>query len=309
VYYLNSYEGKCCEDGFIGGHSEKWAEAILKADADFDYSIYDKNRDGVLQPTELGILIVVPQNNPFGTNRPVVARNCPNDQSLFVDGVRIDVMAEAYIGDPPNLALVAHELSHFLHGTPDMYFRGFFPYAAGSFSLMDQSHDGNPHLDPYNKFRLGWINPKVVTQDGCYELNDVETSGDVLLLYDPQHSNDEFFLIENRQKDDYYDSWLPDYGLGVWHIIEDKNIYSKLSAPYGVSDDTWSIVGSNEWGRRGIRMIRPTYGPPSNNYRALWDSSENDIYLNWYDGTSSGFSIKKISNSGNKMKFVIDTPN
>src|SRR5262249_53182221 len=116
-------------DGWLNGHTEKWAEAIRKAAADFNFAAYDSNGDGVLSPNELGVVIVIPQNAPFGTNRRVFGREFPTQdcnnvptEPLVVDGVRIDVMAEFYIGNPPNLGLVAHELSHLLLGADDMYF-------------------------------------------------------------------------------------------------------------------------------------------------------------------------------------------
>jgi M6 family metalloprotease-like protein len=100
-------------DGWVNPHVQKRAEAIRLADPQFDYKDYDKNPfDGNLRPDELGVLIVIPQNIPFGTNRGVVGREFPNPQPLVVDGVTIGIIAEAYIGNPPNLGLVAHELTH-----------------------------------------------------------------------------------------------------------------------------------------------------------------------------------------------------
>jgi hypothetical protein len=76
------------------------------ADPQFNYNAFDANPfDGILRPEELGILIVIPQNGPFGTNRGVVGREYPNAQPLVVDGVTINTIAEA----PPNLGVVAHD--------------------------------------------------------------------------------------------------------------------------------------------------------------------------------------------------------
>ena len=41
---------------------------------------------------------------------------------LVVDGVTIPVIAEVYIGAPPNRGVVAHELGHLLSDLPDLYF-------------------------------------------------------------------------------------------------------------------------------------------------------------------------------------------
>lgn len=310
-YWAASDTNDANGDGWISGHVEKWAEAIYFADKEFDYSKYDTNYDGNLEPSELGVLIIIPQNNPFGTNRVAYSQQYPNSKPLLVDGVKITWIAEAYIGNPPNMPLTAHELSHLFHGTPDMYFRFFQPYAAGAYSIMDQSHKGNSHLDPYNKLRLGWLKPRVVTEDGYYSLTSMDNSSDCLVIYDPKKGKDEFFLIENRQQGKWYDSWLPDYGLAIWHIIEDYSVYSKLPAPKDVDSEKWKTVGKHEWGRRGIRMLRPIYGPPYSN--ELWDGSQpetsSDVYLKWIDGSESGFVIRNISASSKTMSFWVDTPN
>jgi M6 family metalloprotease-like protein len=160
-------------DGFINGHVEKWAEAIGLADASgFDFAAQDANRNGVLEPDELAILIVIPQDAPFGTFRGPLGQEFPTPQPLVVDGVRIHVIVEAYIGQPPHLGLVAHELSHILLNTPDMYFWFFYPYASGAYSLMDQ-HGRHPHLDPFHKLRLGWIAPTVVTRSGKFTIREM----------------------------------------------------------------------------------------------------------------------------------------
>jgi len=79
-----------------------------------------------------------------------------------------------------------------------------------------------------------------------------------------------------------------------------------------VDPTNWSKIGPIDWGRRVIRMIRPVYGPPFNNSKALWDSSDPetgyDLYLNWHDGTPSGFAIKDISPAGEMMEAYIEVP-
>jgi M6 family metalloprotease-like protein len=306
-------------DGWIHGHTEKWAEAVGKADPVFDFAKYDRNRDGVLRPDELGILIVIPQKSPFGTVRPVVGKEYPKREPLVVDGVVIPEVSEAYIGSPPHLGLAAHELSHLFLKAADMYFKGFFPYAAGDYSLMD-AHWRHPHLDPFHKLRLGWLRPKVVTASGMYRIRAVETHHEVTILCDPLRGDGEYFVLENRWPGTSYDSNLPDRGLAVWHVIEDRNIFGNLPAPKGVSAATWGKVMPHEWARRGVRMIRPVCGPPFDNSRALWDGSDpqtgydllsvdsnpQHATLTWADGTPSGFALRSIPAAGPEMTVHIE---
>jgi M6 family metalloprotease-like protein len=307
-----------CEHGFKEGHLEKWAEAVRKADGDFDYAKYDVNQDGYLSPDELTVLIVIPQNRAFGTQRDAVGREVPLE-SLVVDGVRIDKIVEAYIGSPASIGLVAHELSHILLNAGDMYFSFFQPYAAGPYSLMDSSPANPPHLDPVHKLKLGWIKPRVILQDGQYDIENIETGHEAYILYRPERGTREYFVVENRWGGTSYDQNLPSFGLAVWHVMEDESVYGSLPTPASVSASDWTDAKWQGWARKGIAMIRPIYGPPYN--AALWDatspqtgydllstdSNSNHVTLRWADGTASGFGIRAIPSAGAVMRVTIET--
>jgi M6 family metalloprotease-like protein len=306
-------------DGWIHGHVEKWAEAIRHADPQFNFAAYDVNGDGYLSPDELAILIVIPQNSSFGTERGAVGREVPL-QDLIVDGVKIGCITEAYIGAPPSLGTVAHELCHLVLSAADMYFDNFYPYAAGPYSIMDQSPDSPEHLDPLHKVRLGWLTPRVVESSGWYCLGDIETWQDALVLYDPLRNTKEYFLVENRWGGSSYDRVLPYDGLAVWHMIEDAAVYGTLPAPAGVDPVMWNSIPAWDWGRRAMRMIRPIYGPPYN--IQMWDGSSaltgydllsvdsnpNHVTLKWADGTPSGFTIQCMPVPASEVLVGITVP-
>ena len=186
---------------------------------------------------------------------------------------------------------------------------------------MDADNIDN-HIDPFYKIRLGWIQPAIVWEDQCVPIEAVETSHVAFILHDPQHGNGEYFIVENRCPNLNYDTNLPDQGLAVWHIMEDPDIYKNLPAPAGVNAGDWSTIGANDWGRRVIRMIRPVYGPPFDNTKALWDGSDpatgydllsddanpNHATLKWADGTPSGFAITNISAADPNMTACIEVP-
>ena len=261
-------------DGWVNPHVEKWAEAIHKSSADFNYQPLDINPfDGNLSPEELGILIVIPQNGPFGSNRYAVGREYPNPTPLVVNGVTVGFIAEVYIGNPPNLGVVAHELDHLLLGGPDMYFTFFNPYAAGDYSIMDRTYK-TTHLDPFAKLKHGWLRAKLILRSGTYALSDIETRYAVWILLDPRRGPDEYFIIENRWGGNSYDQQMSDPGgLAVWHIMENPTVYGSLPPPPGVSAQDWSTIGAGERGRRAIQMIRPILTPPLNDANALWNNS------------------------------------
>jgi hypothetical protein len=114
---------------------------------------------------------------------------------------------------------------------------------------------------------------------------------------------------------------MPDSGLGVWHIIEDPQIYENLPPPPGVNPEQWAR-DRHDWSRRAIRMIRPILTPPFDNRTALWDGSDprtgydllsdspdpQKATLRWADGTPSGFAIKRISGAGPTMRMYVEVP-
>jgi M6 family metalloprotease-like protein len=319
-------------DGWLNGHVEKWAEAIRKADQDFNFANYDSNLDGNLTPDELGILIVIPSQQPNGFARHVVGQEFPSVKPLAVDGVEIAAndlgvsIAEVYFGSPPNLGLVSHELSHLLLGHSDMYFNFDTPFAAGEYSLMDQ-HWKAPHLDPFAKLKLGWVEPEIVTESGYYNITDIETNHNVWILMDPSKGTDEYFIIENRWTGNSYDSDMSDSGLAVWHIIEEPAIYGSQIPPtppgsnQGLWEEKWQTISPHDWGRRAISMIKPVWNTFTNT-QALWDGFDPatgyDLVSNnadpqkasllWADGTPSGFALRNISGSAATMRVYIELP-
>jgi M6 family metalloprotease-like protein len=328
-------------DGWVNPHVQKWAEAIRLADPQFNFKAFDTNAlDGNLRPDELGVLIVIPQNGPFGTNRGVVGSEYPNPQPLVVDGVTIGTIAEVYLGAPPNMGVVAHELAHLLLHLPDMYFQlpdlpkwnGIpfdNPFAAGPFSLMDATYNG-AHFDPFLKLKLGWLRPRIVCRSGRYSLRAIEGQREVHILMHPQRGTREYFILENRWPDGSYDAPLPDRGLGVWHVIEDPQIYGTHIPPrppnappssrQDLWEEKWAAVSLADWGRRGIRMIRPiwdTFRPstslwdgsdPATGYDLLSDAAPPHASLRWADGTPSGFAVRNISPAGDVMTVDLSVP-
>lgn len=316
-YWAELDVGDTNGDGWISGHKQKWAEAIKKADAEFDFSQYDDNGNGVVEPNELGVLIVIPQNRASGTNRPVVSREYPQAEPLVVDGVVIPGIAEWYLGSPINFPVGAHELAHLLLGLPDMYGENT-GFRASDYSLMDVTFRDS-HIDPYHKRKLGWADQQWVRETGTYHLSAAAGSNDVLLLRAPDRTG-EYFLVENRQRtSNKYDSTIRDTGLAVWHIITSPAIYNNLPPPPGVDPKLWAGLG---FVGRGIRLLRSVPSISENDAKSLYDGSDRETgydllsedsnpahaELRWADGTPSGFSIKNISASADQMSAYIKLP-
>ncbi|MBI3269249.1 MAG: M6 family metalloprotease domain-containing protein [Planctomycetes bacterium] len=297
------------DDRWSSGHVEKWTEALRRADAEFDFAAYDADKDGVLSPEELALLVVIPQAGPFGTNRAPAGRERPEWEPLVLDGCRVPVLAEWYTGAPPNLGAPAHELCHLVLGAPDLYMTEAWPFAAGDYCLMDRSYT-TVHLDPFLKLKLGWLHPLPVAASGEFTLRAVETRGEALVLFDAARRPGEYFLVENRWRGSSYDAgvgaWgrgIPADGLAVWHILEDPALFARSPAPTG---------GEGDWGRRGIRFVRANGGAPADEALALFDKQGARLAddtaparLAWIDGSPTGFDLTLLTAPGPEVRVRI----
>jgi M6 family metalloprotease-like protein len=304
----SDYHHKKYGDGWLSGVAEMWAEAIRKAEQGFDFKSCDLNRDGNLTPDELGILIVIPQGAKFGSVNGAVGRQVP-DEALVVDGVKIGDIAVWYLGDAIDLGTPAHELSHLLMDTPDLYqSHGQWPYTPGSYSIM--AGGDVSHLDPFLKLKAGWLSSyHLALGSGEYLLRDVETNREVLVLYDPRRGPGEYFLIENRWRGTSYDAGhaglakgIPADGIAIWHIIEDPALHNYQPQP----------PTADNWGRLGIRMIRANGGAPLIEEWALFNAADmvisddtNRARFRWIDGSRTGFEVRLITSPGPEMRLRI----
>jgi hypothetical protein len=175
-----------------------------------------------------------------------------------------------------------------------------------SFSIMDYGY-GTAHMSPFEKLKLGWLRYRVVRESGEFVLKDVETRNEILILYDARRGPGEYFILENRWRGSSYDAGIPKLGTGcmadglaVWHIIEDPELYSKIPMAW---------AGPEEWGRRGIRLIRKNGGAPFDDRFALFDKAGMVIsdetrpakFL-WLDGTPTGFKVELLSDAAPELK-------
>lgn len=298
-YWQHPKPGTPGSDEFISGHVEKWTEAIRKASKDFDFHAYDVNHDGVLDPKELAILIVIPQASPFGTNRDVAGQELPEWQPLVISGLRFTTIAEVYTGAnapliptiPMNFGVIAHELGHLFFGMPDLYQNA--PTRAGGYSLMDVTYT-DAQFDPYQKLRVGTLKARRITKSGEYHLTSVESSNEAYLVERlrgkaPVHPR-EFFLFENRQHG-AYDTLLPDTGIAIWRIVIDES--------------------QMDWGRKNIQLVRRI--PGGDDAAALWHASQSQdksqpasIDLEWSDGSSAAVLLRDFSASRHTMTFAVE---
>lgn len=217
-----------------GAYALMWQDALRAADPSVDFHSYDTDSDGKLEPDELLVAIVRPQNGPDGFTRGTSVALDGNPTPLDVH--LSDLYLSAYPGSrSTSVGLIAHEFSHSLLGAQDIYAPCPPETDAGFFSIMSK-HWLVTHLDPLHKLKSGFVTPDAIASPtwttSTLPLSAVERGGhELTVLYDPAKSDREYFVVENRFGSDGVDTTY-DQPLGnnvvVWHVIEDaatRNTY------------------------------------------------------------------------------------
>ncbi|MDY4040512.1 MAG: M6 family metalloprotease domain-containing protein [Collinsella sp.] len=210
--------------------------ALDEASKYTDFSSYDANGDGAIEPSELGLGIVfagyeaatgyVPagQNGTWShkwsftsaQSEPYVIEQPGIGSPVSIDTYVIQSETEAYPAYEyqSGIGALGHELGHFL-GLPDLYDTrdGSGPYSAyytGYLSLMDGGSWGTTKsgeyrptfFDPYSRIFLGYIEPTEITADGTYTVTS-QMSDEGYSSYLIRVNEDEYYVIENRQYESF----------------------------------------------------------------------------------------------------------
>jgi len=220
-------------------------EACEAADAEVDFSKYDRDGDGYVDH-----LFIIHAGNDQASSHVVsdIWSILVTDVNSVYDGVKVDsavMAAEEPSRQQPRVGIWCHEFFHDF-GAPDMYanseyidafdqqwclmgFRG--PYQGDNGDGLKPSHicgylkwdfDGIPENG-----RKGWIKPIEIGVDiENLEVEAFETGTPEDKLYKidiPGKGGKEFFLIENRNKHaGRYDTRLPESGILIWHVDETR---------------------------------------------------------------------------------------
>jgi M6 family metalloprotease-like protein len=203
------------------------------------------------------------------------------------------------MGSSLTLRTFCHENGHMVCGFPDLYDYGGESYGAGNYCLMAYgANNTNPcQVSAYLKNEAGWADSLTQITNGM----TAQVSAANNDFYIHSKNNDEYFLVENRQRTGR-DTFIPDDGLTIWHVDEtgSNNQEQMTSAQHyecsleqadnhfdlehgtntGDTDDAFIASGNNQFS--------DTTNPDSK----------------WWDGSNSGLNITQISASGANMSFT-----
>lgn len=238
-YYL--YKNVNARVSLTNGHDTDivWSTEIVRRAMElYDFKQHDANTNGTMDKWELAILIVHDDSGIGGANR----------HAGPVTDTRATVVWDGSIAAVPynnSAGVFFHELGHIL-GADDFY--GIWGQD-GMHEYLTAMHSGIDHFDAWNKFRWGWIEPRIfsmsnsgVTQLWAAQMGRTDSP---IILYDETRGTNEFFLLEYRTKQSpaggLYETDLADDGLLIWHVYQDAagKVTWLADAMYPNADKDW----------------------------------------------------------------------
>jgi len=302
AYYVNGNNG-------FGSYPQSAAgmahDAILAADPDVDYSLYDNDGNGWID----GVFIVHagPGAEQTGSDDQIWSHASSIPFTLTLDGTNL----RSYTTEPEEntssglvtFGVFAHEYGHFL-GLPDLYDTDYSSSGIGDWSLMSggswNNNGSHPaFFDAWCKSQLGWldvtnINPSQVG----VELPSSYYNPVAYRVWQNGMIGSQYFLVENRRAV-ANDAYIPGSGLLIMHIDESVGGNSNENHPKvaieqadglleleagtnsGDAGDVWSTATKTDFDDLSNPNTRAYSGAKTKT--AVWNISASDsvMYANF----------------------------
>ena len=224
--------------GNLGGGDKNPEAMIVEAcklvNDSVDFSLYDNDNDGIAD--FVYVIYAGYGEADGGAANTIWPHQYFIFQTLKLDNTKIYRYAcsnemDNYTKHHTGIGTFCHEFSHVL-GLPDLYeTTGYGTHKTmGQWSILDYgpyNNDGNtpPAYSAYERFFMGWLTPRLITEPENITLAELNESQEALLISSSdQHNligNDPdpttFYLLENRQQTGW-DEYLPGHGLMLTKI-------------------------------------------------------------------------------------------
>lgn len=233
-----SYYGKNDSYGNDMYADKMVSEACKLADTEFDvdFTQYDNDNDGYV---DFVFVIYAGYGEadggasttiwPHSWNLLSAGTQCKVDSKtvdLYACGNELDFYSKKHTG----IGTFCHEFSHVL-GLPDLYVTNTSSHTTmNEWDIMDYgpyNNEGNtpPTFSAYERFFMGWLQPRLIVEPENITLKDLQTSNEALLISTTDEHNlignnpdpTKFYLLENRQQEGW-DEYLPGHGLMLTYI-------------------------------------------------------------------------------------------
>lgn len=284
-------------------------EAVDAAEAaGVDFSQYDGDGDGRVDVVEVihsGRGAEESGNvADIWSHRWVLAAN---GLSVTYDGKLINdyiIQPEKYgASNIANIGVFVHEFGHAL-GLPDLYdtdgtSRGIGRWCCMAGGTWNNNGKTPAQFSAWCKEQLGWIVPDVLDGTGSISNMGYSDNDDEAYRFNTS-DNDEYFLVENRQKIGW-DAYLPGEGLAIYHIDNSRNTNSNENRPLvdlEQADGDRDMNLNVNSGDNG-----DLYPGSSNNDEFSCSTNPNS---NIYSGGVSNINIFSITTVGDLINFEYD---
>jgi M6 family metalloprotease-like protein len=234
----HSYYGKNDSYGSDMYPDKMVSEACTAADTlfDVDFTQYDNNNDGYV---DFVFVIYAGYGEadegaastiwPHSWYLSAAGARCEVDGKLvdlYACGNELDNFSKQHTG----IGTFCHEFSHVL-GLPDLYVTNTATHVTlNEWDIMDYgpyNNEGNtpPAYSSYERFFLGWLTPRLITEPENITLENLNSSNSALIITESDTANligndpnpTTFYMLENRQQEGW-DQYLPGHGLMLTKI-------------------------------------------------------------------------------------------
>ncbi len=172
---------------------------------------------------------------------------------VYLNGCACSTELAGWTGEPAytkidGIGTIVHEFSHVL-GLPDFYDvdyeeSGGESRTPGIWDVMAGGcYDTPVGYTLYERWFLGFAEPELIDTEGNYTLDKL--SNNVGYRLNSAHRN-EFFLLENRQKDDKWNESLPGHGMMVYRVdISNSEIWEENATNNDPSHNYYELLRAN----------------------------------------------------------------
>ena len=294
-----------------------FAQAIDKLSATVNFSKYDADGDGVV---DMMYFIVAGYGANYSGNNE--AYLWPHKWSLEYVGLpkyngkrmgKYACSVELYGWESnyqtilDGIGTICHEFSHVL-GLPDEYDTD---YAVGG-----QSHDpgewsvmaGGSYAkfgrlpvgySAFQRYASGFMTPKVIENEGHYELNALQSSNEAYMLKTPVDK--EFFLLENRQQSGW-DAMLPGHGMLVFRVDSTNlEVWESNKVNATPSHNYYELLRAGN-STSGAQASDPF--PGTSNIMTLNNSTTPSLCT--WNGTYNTFGLTEITETNGVINFKVN---
>ncbi|MDN3513175.1 MAG: M6 family metalloprotease domain-containing protein [Candidatus Brocadia sp.] len=315
-------------------------DAILAADPYTDYSLYDDDGDGIIEPAELSVMVIVAgyEAAALGSGSPSVWAHYRYMDAVgypTVDGKTIQQYAqfgERHGDHLATIGVMAHELGHLMFRLTDLYDTdtsngdslgvGYFDLMSnGSWAAASGAHPGSSptQLSAWSKEYLSWGTVNIISSGNTVPFSFPKADGNKSSIFriDTSDSN-QYFLIENRQFSGYdvgFQRRAGDSGHGglvIYHIDTLKATPQSRRVNADEDDKGVDVEEANE-GSLGYSMLDTVaYSAHtdmfffSGNNTDFTDSTAPSAKLK--NGEATDIAITNISAYGDTMTAAVTVP-